>query len=293
MIKSMTAYAKSETSAESFNVSIEIRSYNSRHLDIALRLTHGWVLLEEKIKKLIAQKVARGRLDITVAIKDDSEAAGAYEIDLPRAKAYHQALLTLKKALAIEAPVGLDQLINGSGLLKQVEGEKDISACWQVVEGVLIHALEELDGMRQQEGDYIAQDFKERLNLIEDKLAQIKSASEGFLEMYRDRLTERIGALTNGIVPLEPERIAQEAAILADKSDISEELVRVGSHLLQFRHFLADSEPAGRKLNFLLQEFNREFNTMGSKAGKSEISHLIVEVKSELEKLREQVQNVE
>jgi uncharacterized protein (TIGR00255 family) len=147
--------------------------------------------------------------------------------------------------------------------------------------------------MRLQEGAFIAADFQQRLNLIEKKLAQVHAASQGFLEMYRDRLNERIALLTKGLVTLDPERIAQEAALLADRSDISEELVRVASHLKQYRNFMAGPEPAGRKLNFLLQEFNREFNTIGSKAGKSEISHLIVEVKAEIEKLREQVQNVE
>lgn len=293
MIKSMTAYAKAEKNLETLAVSIEIRSYNSRHLDIVLRLPHGYLPLEEKIKKRVAEFINRGRVDIAVAIKDDSESAAAYEVDLPRARAYHRALLTLKKALSIEAPLCMEHLLSSGGLLKSVETEKDLDSCWELVGDVLVESLEQLETMRMREGAFLEKDFQERLNFIEENLAQIKAASQGFLEMYRDRLTERIAALTNGIVAPEPERIAQEAAILADKSDISEEVVRVESHLSQYRKFMADSDPAGRKLNFLLQEFNREFNTMGSKAGKSEISHLIVEVKSELEKLREQVQNIE
>jgi uncharacterized protein (TIGR00255 family) len=293
MIKSMTAYAKSEITSAMFSVSIEIRSYNSRHLDISLRLSHDYVPLEEKIKKIITQHIHRGRLEVHVTIKDESEADTIYEVDLPRAKAYHQALLTLKKALSIEGPLNMDHLLNNNSLLRLKESEKDFTILWPVVSDALLASLKQIDTMRMQEGAFIAKDFQQRLDLIEKRLAQIKAASQGLLEIYQDRLNERIIALTKGIVTLEPERIAQEAALLSDRSDISEELVRVESHLLQYRKFMADPEPAGRKLNFLLQEFNREFNTIGSKAGKSKISHLIVEVKAEIERLREQVQNVE
>jgi uncharacterized protein (TIGR00255 family) len=293
MIKSMTAYAKSEETSAMLNVTVEMRSYNSRYLDIALKLTHGYGPLEEKIKKLIAQYINRGRLEVNITVKDTSESEAIYEVDLSRAKAYHRALLTLKKAFYIEEPLNLGHLLNSGGLLRFTESEKDLDACWQAVSCALCRSLEQLDAMRLQEGAFIAADFQQRLSLIEEKLDQIKTASQGFLEMYRDRLNERIALLTKGLVTLDPERIAQEAALLADRSDISEELVRVASHLKQYRNFMAGPEPAGRKLNFLLQEFNREFNTIGSKAGKSEISHLIVEVKAEIEKLREQVQNVE
>ena len=293
MIKSMTAYAKSEETSAMLNVTVEMRSYNSRYLDIALKLTHGYGPLEEKIKKLIAQYINRGRLEVNITVKDTSESEAIYEVDLSRAKAYHRALLTLKKAFYIEEPLNLGHLLNSGGLLRFTESEKDLDACWQAVSCALCRSLEQLDAMRLQEGAFIAADFQQRLNLIEKKLAQVHAASQGFLEMYRDRLNERIALLTKGLVTLDPERIAQEAALLADRSDIAEELVRVASHLQQYRNFMAGPEPAGRKLNFLLQEFNREFNTIGSKAGKSEISHLIVEVKAEIEKLREQVQNVE
>ena len=293
MIKSMTAYAKSEETSAMLNVTVEMRSYNSRYLDIALKLTHGYGPLEEKIKKLIAQYINRGRLEVNITVKDTSESEAIYEVDLSRAKAYHRALLTLKKAFYIEEPLNLGHLLNSGGLLRFTESEKDLDACWQAVSCALCRSLEQLDAMRLQEGAFIAADFQQRLNLIEKKLAQVHAASQGFLEMYRDRLNERITALTKGMITIDPERIAQEAALLADRSDISEELVRVASHLKQYRNFMAGPEPAGRKLNFLLQEFNREFNTIGSKAGKSEISHLIVEVKAEIEKLREQVQNVE
>ena len=147
--------------------------------------------------------------------------------------------------------------------------------------------------MREKEGAFLANDLKQRLGFVEQSLDQIEADATGLVPLYRERLQERITALTKGVVELDAGRIAQEAAILADRSDISEEIVRAESHLKQFRSIMISEEPAGRKLNFLLQEFNREFNTMGVKAGNAEVSHIIVNVKSELEKIREQVQNVE
>ena len=147
--------------------------------------------------------------------------------------------------------------------------------------------------MRKKEGDFISQDFKKRLKYIEQTLNKIKRASKDLLSHYQEKLKERMAALTQGIVEIESSRIAQEAAFLADRSDISEEIVRARSHLKQFRDIMTASEPSGRKLNFLLQEFTREFNTMGVKAGNADVSHMIVGVKTELEKIREQVQNVE
>jgi len=147
--------------------------------------------------------------------------------------------------------------------------------------------------MRKTEGDFIAGDFIKRLDYIEKAMAEIEEKSGSLLPYYQERLKERISALTRGIVDIDPGRISQEAAMLADRSDISEEIVRAKSHIGQFRAITDAEEPSGRKLNFLLQEFNREFNTMGSKTGNADVSHIIVNVKSELEKIREQVQNVE
>ncbi|MCK5509226.1 MAG: DUF1732 domain-containing protein, partial [Desulfobacterales bacterium] len=154
-------------------------------------------------------------------------------------------------------------------------------------------ALDGLNAMRKKEGDFIGRDFINRIDFIEKSLGQIKKESENLLSHYQERLKERITALTQGMIDIDPARIAQEAAFFADRSDISEEIVRVESHIKEFRSIMDSEESAGRKLNFLLQEFSREFNTMGAKAGNSNVSHIIVAVKSELEKIREQVQNIE
>ena len=293
MIKSMTAYARVENQTVPFTVRVEVRSYNSRHLDVALKLTHGFESLEERIKGVIAETVARGRVDIRVRIQDESEAGSGFEANLPRARAYYGALTELKDALGLTDPISIETVLAAGSMVQAVEVEKDMDAIWPQLEPCLKRAMADLDAMRRVEGDNMARDFRQRLEAVETMLEQIGAQAARLPEMVQQRLKERIDALTHGMVEIDQTRIAQEAALLADRSDISEEIVRANSHIQQFRALMDDDTPAGRPLNFLLQEFNREFNTMGSKSGKAAMAHIIVAVKSELEKLREQVQNVE
>ena len=293
MIKSMTAYARAENQTAPYTVRVEVRSYNSRHLDVALKLTHGFESLEERIKGVIAETVARGRVDIRVQIRDESEAGIAFDVNLPRARAYYEALTQLNHALDLTGQITTEMVLAAGSMVQAVDVEKDTDAVWPQLEPCLKTAMVDLDAMRQVEGDNMARDFRQRLDAIETMLEQIGGHAVQLPELYRQRLQERIDTLTHGIVEIDQTRIAQEAALLADRSDISEEIVRAGSHIQQFRALMEDDTPAGRPLNFLLQEFNREFNTMGSKSGKATMSHIIVAAKSELEKLREQIQNVE
>ena len=289
----MTAYAISESTKDQLTVSVEIRSYNSRYLDISLRAPHGYLRLEDKIKSMISDNVSRGRIEIKLQITDDSEDAYVFDIDEPKALAYINVLSKLKNKFNINTDISLDLLVNSGGVIKPVETSKDMDICWDSIETCLSKALDDLNAMRKKEGDFIAKDFTDRLDFIEKSIGQIKKESENLLSHYQERLKERINTLTQGMIDIEPARIAQEAAFFADRSDISEEIVRVESHIKEFRAIMHSEESAGRKLNFLLQEFGREFNTMGSKAGNSNVSHIIIAVKSELEKIREQVQNIE
>ena len=293
MVSSMTAFARAEKTAEKFKVSIEIRSYNSRHLDLAIRMPHGYPALEERIKSLAAEKVSRGRVEVKLQIVDESEEAHVFEINEVKARAYHQALVQLKDQLNIDTAISLELLTGAGGMIVPAEIERDMEIYRPAVEDCLNQALYDLLEMRKKEGDLIAKDIAGRLEFIENKVDQIKKESAGFLDICQQRLKERILVLTKGMVEIDPARVAQEAAFFADKSDISEEIVRTASHLKHFRTIMNAAEPAGRKLNFLLQELSREFNTMGSKTVQINLSHMIVEVKSELEKIREQVQNVE
>jgi uncharacterized protein (TIGR00255 family) len=293
MIKSMTAFAAAENSTDKLTVSTEIRSYNSRYLDIALRVPSGYMALEGKLKDLISARVIRGRIEVKIQIESNLAESGGFEIDQSRARSYLSALKRLKDEFGIEDEISLELILSPGGIIKPAESSPDSEAVWPPVEDCLCRALEELDRMRKREGDFIARDFSQRLEHIEAYLDQLKKASSSLPALYQERLKERIASLTEGIVEIDPARIAQEAAILADRSDISEEMLRSASHLKQFRQMMDSDEAGGRKLIFLLQELHREFNTMGSKVGSADAAHSIIEVKSELEKIREQLQNVE
>jgi uncharacterized protein (TIGR00255 family) len=293
MIKSMTGYARAETSVENPAVSVELRTYNSRYLDTVLRLPPAYAALEENVKNRIAAAVSRGRIEVRLQVRNTVEAGQIYEVNLERARAVFDALQRLKNALTIETPISIEQITAAGDILQPVEVFADLDREWPVIDACLQRALDQLDAMRRREGDHIAEDIIRRIAFVSDNLQQIKTASADLPATYRDRLRERIAALTNGIVEIDPDRIAQEAAFLADRSDITEEIVRAQSHLKQFLEISAAAEPSGRKLNFLLQELNREFNTIGAKTEKSTVAHRVVDVKSELEKIREQIQNVE
>jgi len=295
MIKSMTAFAADESTEGSVSVFTEIRSYNSRYLDITLHVPRVYMCLENRIKELISKKIFRGRVEIKLIIKNDADEARDFEVNLPKAHAYQRALIQLSNDLNLSSDeeISLGMILGAEGIVKPAMVETDMELFWPVISKSLKRAADLLYIMRNQEGEYICKDFKNRLDYIEKNIEEIESKTKGILNLYQERLKKRIVDLNRGVVDIDPVRIAQEAAILADKSDVSEEILRVKSHIKQFRIFMDSQEPAGKKLNFLLQEFNREFNTIGSKTDKAEIAHMVVDIKSELEKLREQVQNVE
>jgi len=294
MLKSMTAYAFVERHDGDLAVSAEIRSYNSRHLDVALKLPMGYASFEEKLKAIVSSAMERGRVELRIGIQDNSETACSYQVDLARAKAYSAAAGQLNDTLNLGAgPLPLEYLLNVTGVILPADNRVDADSHWPLAEAVAREALLDLDRMRLKEGDFIEQDLTQRLDFIERSLDDIESGATDMVTHYRDRLQARIEILTQGLVEIDQARISQEASMLADRSDISEEIVRSRSHIQQFRSIMGLDAPAGRKLNFLLQEFNREFNTMGAKVGQAALAHVIVDVKSEIEKLREQVQNIE
>jgi uncharacterized protein (TIGR00255 family) len=290
----MTAYSFLERRDGALTVGAEIRTYNSRHLDVVPRLPMGYAGFEENIKALVTQVMVRGRIELRLSVKDNAKADGAYEVDFNRAKAYMDAYQQIDDAFDLtSAPLTVEHLMQVPGVVQPVEQPSDIDSQWPLIAATVQEALDHVDQMRLKEGAFIGQDFVQRLNFIEQTLNDIEVSVKDLIDQYRDKLQARVSALTKGLVELDLSRIAQEAAILADRSDISEEVVRARSHIAQFRTIMGLDGAAGRKLNFLLQEFNREFNTMGAKVGQASAAHMIVTVKSELEKLREQVQNIE
>jgi uncharacterized protein (TIGR00255 family) len=293
MVKSMTAFGRGESRNDTFEAVAEIRSVNSKILDLQIRLPAAYAALEERIKPLVAQRLTRGRVEIRLQLSDTALEEAAFEVDWPRVAAYCKAVGELKQRLDLPGELTLEWLAHVGGVLRPADPPQDMALRWPIMEEALGCALEGLEAMRLREGEALAADFNQRLERVEQLLQRIAQASAGQVARYQERLRLRIAELIGGQIELDATRVAQEAAILADKSDIAEELVRATSHIRQFRAIMAAGEPAGRQLNFLLQEFNREFNTMGSKAADSAVAHMVVEVKSELEKIREQVQNIE
>jgi len=232
-------------------------------------------------------------VEVRLRIEDGTDGKNAFELDMGRAKYYRDAIAKLKDELNMDVTVSMEFLSGSGRILRPVENAKDVDMMWDLIEKCLIEAMNSLDEMRKKEGLMIEKDLSKRLDDIETSIKQIEKISENMLEVYQERLKGRMEELTKGMVEINMDRIAQEAAFLADKSDISEEIVRAESHIDQFRLIQDSEEPAGRKLNFLLQEMGREINTIGSKTGKAEAAHMVVNVKSELEKMREQVQNIE
>lgn len=293
MLQSMTGYAQTESTADSLTVLVELRSYNSRYLDIVTRLPHGYNNLDERVRAQIGASVARGRVEARIQIDLSAGEQPGFEVNAPLASAYHKTLLALSDQLGFTDPVRLEQILQFNGIITPVEVARDAEAVWPTVQVCLGRALEALTAMRGKEGQHLAADIVARVDKIASELDLVRSESHHLMPIYQERLTARIAQLSEGVVEIDSARIAQEAAILADRSDISEEITRAESHLEQFRVLMDTDAPVGRNLNFLLQELHREFNTIGAKTEKAGVSHRVVTVKAELEKIREQIQNVE
>ncbi len=293
MTTSMTAFASAEIFSQEKAISVEIRSYNGRNFDLELRAPKECAGMEDWIKKRVSKKVVRGRVEMCVRVEDHFSGNDMFEIDGPKAAALHKTFSRLKEMFNLDGGITLDHILKNGDVIKPAEVKKDMEIFVRDIKECVNRALEDFMDMRKTEGDYIRQDFLKRIDYIDACVETICRESKSMLAHYKKRLIKRISELTNGLVETDPGRIDQEAAFLADKSDVSEEIIRVESHLKQFREILKSEESPGRKLNFLIQELNREFNTIGSKTGSVEASRMILDVKSELEKIREQAQNIE
>jgi uncharacterized protein (TIGR00255 family) len=293
MISSMTSYARSEKIDENVKLFAEARTYNSRFLDIALKISSDFADLEEVIKKKIAAVISRGRVEIKFHIEDLSESDALFYIDYDKAAAYFRMYEKLRNELGLSEEVKMEQILKSEGVMKKND-RRDNSKYLGLLNEVMDEMLSDLVKMRKVEGEVIYNNFCERLSFIESLIKEIEAESENAAKEYFSKLSLKIKELVSSAdMEIDQTRLAQEAAFLADKTDVSEEILRIRSHLAQFRKYMDGSTPPGRNLNFLLQELHREINTLGVKQGNVLISKNCVEIKSELEKLREQVQNVE
>jgi len=291
MIKSMTGYGRAETIFNGKSIVVESKSVNHRFLEVFLRLPSALFPLEMEFKRKIAEIIKRGRVEVVVKI-DGEESRSRINLNLEIAREYHEALNRLKQEFQLES----------SDLLRLLAGFRDIllppdeapleAEVLSVVEKTLLDSITSLAKMRQEEGLALQEDMVGRLNNISEMMKKIKIRAPQVVAEYQKRLSERVRELTSGY-PLDETRLAQEVAIMADRTDITEEVVRMQSHINQFEELLCKEGSEGKRIDFLLQEMNREINTIGSKVGDVEITRQVIEVKSELGKLREQAQNIE
>jgi len=288
----MTGYGRGEASADGISVTVEIKSINQRFLDIIIRIPRYYTALEEKIRQILKKSISRGRIEVFLSISEENVEKRPVTVDMGLAMAYYNALKELAQNLGIPEGVTAEQIFLMPEVIKVKEPEWDEATLWPVISRALEQALEELLVMRQAEGQKLQTDLKNRVEFIRSKVEAIRKKAPEIPGEYAVRLKERLAELAEG-VPLDEGRLEMEVAIMADRSDITEEIVRLSSHLEQIEETLKGSEPAGRRLDFILQEMWREINTISSKSGNLSISHMAVAVKSELEKMREQVQNVE
>ncbi len=299
MLHSMTGFGRGSYRDEDFSVVIEVKSVNHRYSEFSIRMPHYLNALEDKIKKNILSRCSRGHFDIFVTALNTRHNTEEIIVDKDLALAYHKALLQIGEAIDAD-DLNFNQaaevlyLSRCQDVLNVSEGLVDADALWPKVEKALDQALDILLAMRENEAANIVLDLRHRADLIEAMLGELEKRSPQTVQEYEHKMVERVQRLlADSKVTLEPQLILQEAAIFADRTSITEECVRMHSHLQQLREFLNAQGPVGRKLDFLLQEFNREVNTIGSKCNDLEMSKNVVSIKAELEKIREQIQNLE
>lgn len=289
--RSMTAFGRGEAADGGRSWSVEVRSVNHRYTDIKLRLPHRYATLEEAIRREVAGEYSRGHVEVTLSM-NSGEPESELRLDLELARSYLQGLHQLRDELSLADRPSLSMIKDLPGIFNQQELAGDPDGEWPKVRAALIAALENTRLMRQREGEATARDLSRCLEVIEGQLTRLREQLPEISKSREEKLKERLKRLL-GDQQIDPLRLAQEVVLLIDKADISEELTRLESHLEQFSTFLKTREPTGRRLDFLLQEFFREINTMASKINEAGVAHLCVELKNEVEKMREQVQNLE
>ncbi len=292
MLKSMTGYGKGEALAPNGNFLVEIRSVNHRYGEISVRMPRSFYAFENEVKRLAASVLKRGKIDISVQWEETAAANNAPQLDMAVARGYYDAYTRLAKELNLPQDAPLALIMSQKGVMKEVIGTVDETELQPQLLAAVESAVIALEGMRFREGEVLTNDLRARRQQVAEWSKLIAERTPLMVIEYRQKLKSRLEQLLEG-TEMDESRLAQEVALLADRSDITEELVRLSSHFNQFDEALSSSEPVGRKLDFLMQEMNREVNTIGSKSNDAGITNLVIQIKAEMEKMREQVQNVE
>lgn len=292
MVRSMTGFGRSEQKIDGREITVEIKSVNHRYFEFGCRVSRGYAFLEEKLKAHIQKAVARGKIDVFVSITDCEEKQANVSLNHSLASGYVAALKELKETYGLSGEIAVSDITRFNDIFTVHKTPEDEDAVWASVRVVLDSALERFIAMRENEGAKMKEDILNRSQTILSLVSAVEEKSPKTVAKYRQRLEERLKEVLNG-VNIDEQRILTEAAIFADKVAVAEETVRLRSHFDQMFSMLDSGDAIGRKLDFILQEMNREANTIGSKVQDADLAHIVVEIKGELEKIREQLQNIE
>lgn len=292
MIKSMTGYGKNTQMLSGREINVEIKSVNHRFFEFSARFPRAFGFLEERIKSYVQSRVSRGKIEVNVSIVNVEAQDTKIAVNEEVAKGYIEALRSLCEPLGVTDDIRLSSVARFPDVFTVTKADTDEEMLWNDVKSVLENAVDAFCQMREREGENLKKDFENRLVNIENLVKNVEERSPKRVEEYRERLYKKISEVLSN-TSIDENRIITEVAIFADKVAVDEETVRLKSHIEQFREILALDEPIGKKLDFLIQEFNREANTIGSKSQDTEGARYVVSIKSEIEKIREQIQNVE
>ena len=288
----MTGYGRGQSAFNGAKFSVELNSVNRKQSDVTVSLPREFAELEPRLRDVINARIARGRLNVVVSYHNSASASPKLALDTGLARTYYRAMQDLQKDLEASGEISIETVLRAPGVLRMPEEHVAVDDAWKHVESALDEALGDLIKMRESEGKHLAKDLIKRLKVVRQSLRKIRQLHPNVVKKYRQTLQERVQRAGVQIAP-DDERLAKELVFFADKSDVSEELTRLESHLAQFAHTLRKAEPVGRTLDFITQEIYREFNTLGAKANDAEISQHVVTCKAEMEKIREQIQNIE
>ncbi len=295
MIISMTGFGRGEVSAHGVTAMVELKTLNSRYLDVSVRLPQQFQDKELQFKEVLAQHISRGKLNVSIYVDDKEFQRQAPVVDAQKLANYVQILREIQTTIGTDSKIELNQLLQFNDLITQpepVQEPEHDKFCWSLIQQANAIAIENLMEMKRQEGAQLEADISSRISGIQEAIIHIQQTTDGRGEDLKKKLQERISSLLDD-EKIDPNRLEMEVALMADKTDITEETVRLAAHLKFFTEAIQSNEHAGRRLNFLTQEINRELNTIGSKANDSSIAHEVVKAKEMLEQIREQVQNIE
>ena len=292
MIKSMTGYGSAKGAVGELKISVELKSVNNRYLDVSVRMPRSFLFAEDAVKAAVGKHISRGKVDLFVNVDSSDADSMTVKVNEPLLRGYIEAIRHISAEYGLAEELGAVSVSRFPDILSVEKKELDAEAISEGIVAVTEEALRDFDAMRLREGEKLCADVLEKLAAIELLVAKVEQEAPKTVEAYRVRLREKMSELLSSAA-IDDNRILAEAAIYADRIAVDEETVRLRSHMSQLRGMLAGGSPIGRKIDFLIQEFNREANTIGSKCQNSDIAHTVVELKSEIEKIREQIQNIE